>query len=413
MKKGDQGSLVWLVSPYEVPPGRGYRVGRWENLARVLTDAGHEVVVVISDYCHGGKEHRGLTARPLDLGPRWSVVSLPGFAYKTNISIRRLVAEFLFAIRLLVRFWNVDRAPDAIVCKEPPAIVGLAALLLSRRFGAVHVSDIVDLWPELFEKVLPGFRPTLFAPAFWMIRCMRTLVLGKSHGVVSYAARFYNVVDVRRPRIVVYNGLPTRASSGDSSEGAEEAVDGTPLRVVYLGTIGNNYDIKTVLDVAERLSREGREVHFTFAGYGPLAKDVAAVAERIPGTVTYLGRLPFEDIPSLLAASDIGLMPYVRGSTVELPDKFYDYIAAGLPMITSIHGEVGEILETEGCGCVYSAEDVDSLYQSIVKVRDAGQIGSMRRAARRIRGRFAAEIQFARYRTFIEELIDRKAESRQ
>lgn len=59
----------------------------------------------------------------------------------------------------------------------------------------------------------------------------------------------------------------------------------------------------------------------------------------------YLGKLKPESLSYLYNKSDVGLSIYTEISNVEMPDKFYDYTAAGLPVINSLKGEVGNIVK--------------------------------------------------------------------
>ena len=63
-------------------------------------------------------------------------------------------------------------------------------------------------------------------------------------------------------------------------------------------------------------------------------------------TVLYLGKLKPESLSYLYNKSDVGLSIYTEISNVEMPDKFYDYTAAGLPVINSLKKErLGNIVK--------------------------------------------------------------------
>jgi len=161
-----------------------------------------------------------------------------------------------------------------------------------------------------------------------------------------------------------------------------------------------------MLSLAERLARESVPIRLVIAGSGPLCGPVVDAQARFPDHVIFLGRVPFVDLEPILSICDVGLMPYRRGSTVEMPDKFYDYIASGLPMLTSIRGEVGQILLEEGCGAVYEAESSESLYSTLVGLVQSGSLPKMRNSAMGLTSRFSAENQFGKYADFIESLLE-------
>ena len=396
---------VWLISPYEVPPGKGYRVARWENLSSELVKHGYEVSVFISDFCHYTKVSRGMSNSIFKPRQSLSIISIPGFPYQSNVGLARILSEVHFATRLLAKLILARRRPVAIVCKEPPIVVGLATLLLSWRHSCTHVSDIVDLWPELFSRVLPRRHSTILAPVFLLLKTLRRFLLCRTDGVVSLASVHLELVPARKPKAVIYNGIPSLQTrpAGDYA-----GSKGGRLTLVYVGTLGINYDLRTVLTVAKRLHSEGRDCRFIFAGSGPLEALVVECCRELPETIEFLGRVHFADLPRVLARADVGLMPYLAGSTVEMPDKFYDYISSGLPMITSIKGEVGAILDREGCGAVYTSEDPESLYQAILALMPSEELSRMRRNALRLAGEYSADVQFVRYREFLESLLQKR-----
>ena len=81
-----------------------------------------------------------------------------------------------------------------IVAAEPPRVVGDAAMKLGRRFGVPVVSDVIDLWPEFFHRLVPsraqGLAPTAFRPLYARRRRLWEAVdalAAVSHAYVEHA----------------------------------------------------------------------------------------------------------------------------------------------------------------------------------------------------------------------------------
>ena len=79
-----------------------------------------------------------------------------------------------------------------------------------------------------------------------------------------------------------------------------------------------------------------------------------------------MGRLSPSDLRSLYQCCDIGLAAYGQSSNVEMPDKFYDYTAAGLAIICSLKGEVMDLVTQMKLGSSYLAGDTSSLLKEIL-----------------------------------------------
>ena len=108
----------------------------------------------------------------------------------------------------------------------------------------------------------------------------------------------------------------------------------------------------------------GKAVAFLIAGSGPQEEIVKRIATE-NSHVIYLGILKPEELAPVYRYSDIGLCTYADYSTVDMPDKFYDYTAAGLGIVNSLQGEVKDYVKNTGGQ--YEAENSESLYAAIKK----------------------------------------------
>jgi glycosyltransferase involved in cell wall biosynthesis len=103
----------------------------------------------------------------------------------------------------------------------------------------------------------------------------------------------------------------------------------------------------------------------------------------------------------------VGLAPYVEGAGQSLPNKPFEYMAAGLPIISSLPGELEALLRQEGIGLQYKAGDVESLVGAIKFLVEHPD--ERRRMAIRSRmlfeKRFAADIIYSRYVEHLEQVV--------
>lgn len=143
-----------------------------------------------------------------------------------------------------------------------------------------------------------------------------------------------------------------------------------PLHAVYLGSMGQGYDLMTILKVAARWKAEGTfPVQIHFAGTGAQANQLMTYSKLLmtEERVVFHGFLQKNEINQLLLSSDIALVPNKPDSLVACPYKAGEYAAAGLPMISCLDGELNELLAKWQAGCEYKEGDVDSLYNAFEK----------------------------------------------
>ena len=391
---------IWLVNPYGPLPGEEWREYRFSMIARALTARGHEVVWWTAAFDHFTKSRRVRGWKTVEASARFRIILVPTPAYKRNIGLMRIVFECVFAAELL-RGSRRELPPDVIVAADPPQIAGgLVAVLLRKRTKAALVFDCLDLWPEVFEGAFPAsVRRTarrMLAPLRWL----RRFTYRRASGVVA-AAETYRQLLLREVReldssttAVVYLGIDP------SPFVTLQPMDGRPFTCIYAGSLGSNHDVAAILEAAANLTH----FRFTIAGGGPLADMVAKTASTLPNT-SYLGRVPAADLPALYASSDAGLIPYAPWSTVALPVKLFDYLAAGLPVVSSIKGELEELIREHDCGVTYRAGDAKSLADAIrLLAADETRRLKMAENARQCARQFERDEQYRRFADFVERI---------
>jgi glycosyltransferase involved in cell wall biosynthesis len=400
---------VWLLNPYGALPGEGWREYRFSFLARALAARGHTVTWWTADFSHFSKARRATDRVLLESEGRAEARTIVTPQYRRHVGLSRLAFELGF-YRNAIRRLRGEERPDLVVAAEP-FLASSAGASLARRHRVPLVIDVLDLWPELFATALP--RPLrnagrkLFAPLY----ALRKRNLRRADAVVTVCQTYTRLVEheinAEAPRVhTVYLG--SAPAPDDPSELLPCVL---PPKVpgeiwgCYAGTLGQKYDISTLIDVALQLTNEDRPVRILIAGAGPWAREVAKAAETASRLV-WLGMLPVPSLDAMLKRCDFGIAPYASDSTVAMPIKAYDYLAAGLPVLTSLRGELSELLTTENCGMMYEAEDPASLRAAIERlVLEPAALAERSTNARGVAARFDAEREYARYARILEEVV--------
>jgi glycosyltransferase involved in cell wall biosynthesis len=181
-----------------------------------------------------------------------------------------------------------------------------------------------------------------------------------------------------------------RAAASRSAVTTQSSSPNKPLKAVYLGAMGQGYDLMTILKVAARWNAEGQfPVQIHFAGTGTqLSKLKAEAGEHglIQATnhqssainhqssaindsprIVFHGLLNKDAVNELLLSSAIALVPNKPDSLVACPYKAGEYAAAGLPMLSCLTGELNQLLSEWNAGSKYTEGDTDSLHAAFEK----------------------------------------------
>ena len=250
---------------------------------------------------------------------------------------------------------------DVVVVSSPTFFSIGAGSLLARLKRARLVVEVRDLWPAIFTElgVLTN-RP--------LIRLLERLELA------AYAAADTVIVvsDGFRANLLA-RGVPAAkvhtirngVRPGDFDPGAPAdpgrrarlgAGPGDTL-VLYAGTHGIAQGLTSVADAAARLTADA--IRFAFVGEGA---DKQRLRQRVSKlglqNVTLLPGVPHEQVPALLAAADICLVPLrdVPLFSSFIPSKMFEYLAAGKPVVGSVTGEAAQILREAGAWVVPPAD---------------------------------------------------------
>jgi glycosyltransferase involved in cell wall biosynthesis len=406
LKMAVRWEMIWLINPYGSLPGENWRETRYSMLARTLAEHGQQVVWWSASFSHVSKKQRCSSWLDRAVSTDFTIRLVPTPGYRSHVGLARLWFEAVFAWRV-ARAGRRGPAPDLIIAGHATQAVGCAAVWLSRCHGVPLVLDIIDLWPEVFATVLPAWlrriSPWLLAP----LKALRKQIVARAAAVTAVAQSYLDQLrgEIARSTetAVVYWGMDLdellAQRSGAQSPQGNGAGLGKPsgeVWAVYAGTLGDNYDVSTLLKASLLLQRRSSSVRLFIAGDGPRKQEVLAFIRRHGmANVAYLGVVPAGDLMPLYRACDIGLSLYRPGSTVAMPIKFFDYLAAGLPVVNSLPGELADLIERENLGLRYTAGDSESLADALERLaNDAALREAMSQSAARAARQFDRRAQY-------------------
>ena len=190
---------VWIVNPFDNLPVEGYRPQRYWLMAEAFVRAGHTVTCWTQDWSHARKDRRHL-AKESPSSFALKFVHVP--SYRKNICLKRIWSHWRFAKNwaAMATAWDI---PDLIVVSSPPLFIGREVRRFCARTGAKYIVDIMDAWPETFERVAPR----------WVLGWMRRLARGNyrsAAGVTAVAQRYLDMAKsygATCPMHLCYHGI--------------------------------------------------------------------------------------------------------------------------------------------------------------------------------------------------------------
>lgn len=405
---------IVLINPYGPLPNEGWRKYRNILLGETLAKENHNVVWYTSKFSHHFKKNR---VNRYNTGiENFKVELINSKKYQKNISLNRLLFEITFCINLYLKLRKQNNI-GLIIAADPSQFVGYLARVMAKKHKAKLILDLMDEWPELFEKALPKNKKNLIKPIVLYFKFLRKRNYQKADGIIALGKNYLNIAkSISRegiPSELIYNGVDVDKMeewSKDSSFDIKDVIinlKNNNIKCVYAGSLGmqgDNYDIKAIVKAA--IFFKEKNVDFYIAGSGEGEVYILnEVKKNNLNNVFFLGNLSPEKLARLYFFCDIGLAVYGKGSNVDMPDKFYDYSSCGLAVISSLTGELRETIKNNNLGFYYEANNYLELnYKINLLVNDKELLKTIKNNSKNIGKEFSIDIQFQKFIYLLEKL---------
>jgi glycosyltransferase involved in cell wall biosynthesis len=263
--------------------------------------------------------------------------------------------------------FKLDR-PDVIYAVSTPLTVGLLGYFISRLRGIPFVFEVTDVWPDAaIECGVVRNRFVIFCARLLEMFCYAKaahivgLTAGICENIVSKGVDEHKVS-------VITNGVDLSLFSPLTEVGKRNEIRArlnisNKLVAMYMGAHGAYNALDTIINAAITFKGNSNIV-FIFVGDGDEKQRLKnSVAINHLSNVLFLEPVPRIESPALLSAADLFLLPNRKGEYFagNLPNKLFDYMASGRPVLVSGIGESPELVLKARCGKVCAPEDGLSL----------------------------------------------------
>jgi colanic acid biosynthesis glycosyl transferase WcaI len=398
-----------IIHSQYFPPEIGAAPNRLSALVHGLANAGHQVTVLTAmpNYPLGRRYpgYGGLLRR----GDHDGSAVVRTFIWPTQSAgmVKRLLCYFSFVFSSVALGGYFLNRPDYILTESPPLFLGISGFLLSRWKRARWIFNVSDLWPEsgvCLGVLKPGLalRLSESLEAFYYRRAW--LVTGQSSEIIQNIQKRFP----RVPTFYLPNGVDTEKFRPDRSTPETRALlgSGRGCVVLYAGLHGLAQGLEQIIEAADRL--RDTSITFVLVGDGPVKRALASDAQaRGLSNIKFLDPLPQEQMPALIAAADIVLVPLKTRIPGAVPSKLYEAMSAGRALIVIASGEAADIVSRHRAGVVVAPGDIPALTTSLLDLaRDLPYREQLGTEARRVAMTlFDRSVSIARFIRHLEEQL--------
>ncbi|MBS1495158.1 MAG: glycosyltransferase family 4 protein [Bacteroidetes bacterium] len=364
------------------------------GMAKHIVDSGNKVTMVFSE----SPRLKSPITIPYNNGMRrgqYEGIDLIEFNLKYNNKLslfKRALVFFKFSLRSIKLVFSEDY--DIVYATSTPLTAGIPGIIM-KLFGKKKpfVFEVRDLWPELPREM--GVVKNKFV--LWGMGVLESLsynladaCVALSPGIEKGIRKVLKKKD--KPVYLIPNGCdldiftPGRHSK-DIIPGAKE----DDFLAVFTGAHGLANGLEAAINAAAVLKKsdKGKNIKLVFIGDGALkAKLVKRAQDEGLDNCVFLSPVPKKELVNYLKACDVGLMllanipAFYFGTS---PNKFFDYISMGMPILNNYPGWLAEMITEYNLGIAVEPDNPEAFANALIKLsEDKSKLEEMRINSRKL-----------------------------
>jgi glycosyltransferase involved in cell wall biosynthesis len=346
------------------------------DLAVGLQDRGLDMTVYTGQPNYHSGENRRQPTRSTHEGVDVRRIRAPQL--RQSSFLRRGINWIVFTVWMVVRLLvSRQEGERELVFVSNPPFLPVAMWAVCRLRGWEYTYIVYDLYPDF--TVERGYvREGGLVETVW--RALNEYVFGEAKHVValgpvmkdrivSSAGQHFDASKVA----IIHNwedGEFIRPREKSNNWFAQEHGTVAPFTLLYSGNIGENHDLKTVVEAVARLDAN-LDVKLLIIGEGDKKEEIVGLAEShgLRGSrVEFLPYQPLEDLPYSLTAGDVSIVTVQEGlEGVCVSSKLYTAMAAGMPIlvVAQPNDDEARIVRTVDAGINVRQGDADAVVDAI------------------------------------------------
>ncbi|HFU7090345.1 TPA: glycosyltransferase family 4 protein [Bacillus cereus] len=295
--------------------------------------------------------------------------------YKQGYSfIKRIYAFFHFMIKSIL-LGIKQKETDVIFATSTPLTVGFTGLIVSKILKKKYIFEVRDVWPDV--PIQLGFIKNKF-----LIRGLSKLEMSiykhAAHIIALSPGMKENLIEKGVPskKISVIPNLSNNQLMEEIKLNKKEILNQYPFLkdkfvCIHAGTMGFVNGLEHILEVANNYRDEN--IVFLLVGEGKEKENLKNLKRKYNlNNVYILDSLSKIEVLKLVKASDVGMMsvsdfPILQDNSA---NKFFDYLAAGKPIVLNYLGWQNDVLRENNAGKGFHYQDGENYYSYLKQLRE-------------------------------------------
>lgn len=266
-----------------------------------------------------------------------------------------------------------DRKIFQQIEKINPEIVLVRDIFIStfkkeKNINRKYYLDFCDHFPEVLE-VLYGFKGKIFKVLGNIVEKRAIKNFDKRIFVSNEAIKFLEKkykIDIEG---IVIENVPFVEKKIEKNFIKE-------IDLIYVGTINKKIrNLEIIFKAIEKIKNENKKITMSiyyFKHQSKIKEEYEKIADLlgIKEQIIFKEAVSKELLSEILAQHKVGLVPHCRNNATDytIPNKIYDYMQIGLPILCSDNPSLRNLLNKYKVGQTYSGNSVEDCYEKIIKI---------------------------------------------
>jgi glycosyltransferase involved in cell wall biosynthesis len=345
------------------------------QMAKRLIKHGHSVTMVCGSYGGGETDLVGEFTKGKRTGAVEGINIIEfDLAYSNSDGLIKRAGTFLkFAFKSVGI--ALTHKYDVVFATTTPLTAGIPGIFARWLRGKHFVFEVRDLWPELPKQMGVIKNPALLAAMSaleWASYRSAYRCIGLSPGIVEGIKK--RGVSANKIALVP-NGCDLSIFAEEIKPWRVEGVADDDLMAIFTGTHGQANGLDAALDAALELKKRKRtDIKLVFIGQGKLKSHLKQRAQdQGLDNVIFHDPVNKAKLAELMKGADLGMQllanipAFYYGTS---PNKFFDYISAGLPVLNNYPGWLSGLIEDNQCGYSVPPDDASAFADALELVAD-------------------------------------------
>ncbi|PQJ18524.1 glycosyltransferase family 4 protein [Nonlabens tegetincola] len=318
------------------------------------------------------------------------VIYLPN-KYSQNMGVLRRFYSFISFMFKASIYALKEKEVDLIYATSTPLTIGIPALLCRWFKKIPFIFEVRDLWPEVpiqlgalnnkfLQWVAISLEKIIYKNALWIIALSPDMEkgvnrFGSTFGKTSMVPNMSKLEEFKkeRPKEEIIKRFN---------------VDKSIFNVVHFGSMGIANGLDYIIKAAKISEDNNNPIHYHFLGAGQTEEELKKMSKKLDlNNVFFHGPQPMKLVSDFLDLCDVSLVSFANYPILKSnsPNKLFDSLSAGIPLVVNSAGWTKEMVEKEKCGVYVDPNSPKDLAEKLELLRNSPELlVSYRQNARKL-----------------------------